>query len=534
MHSVSDDLWQLWEDNRTNTGHLAIRSCPRAIKATRWTCFSPAQILSPSPPSVSWIHSMSAFPWYLDQPQTSMESFIPPPEEEDDTIHEPSVILTPTGTRRPIAKLPVELVIRIMRSGLDRRSQISLSKVSTGFRDVSFLLPELWTDISPKFPLEKDQLEYWKWSITNSRAAPLDIKLNINVPNQGPLSEVYQSQGFPLLLPELVANAARWRTFKLATDLPAVMTLFLAGVKPVAVFSRLENLSLSCAGPTVTHSAAWFTDVGSGEPSQVIPTLQRLALSRVWTRHPRVALNSLVDLNIIGDMGGSLPSLEETTDMLKSSPNLEVLSLVSAPPPSYNLFPPPVTNGALHVILPRLRSLTFRGLSKFSGICILPLLHLPALEEFHLENYMAWYGRFLTTSGAPEDYSSLIQTITSLNMPWERPSDPFTAPPGPQWSQGKLKTLTLGCVTAEAMPLLDWLSFMRELVILRAQFSDVDLLRVLQDGNVCPRLQVLYVEGIMNPATRYELEQVTRARPNLRVRVEASLPGLGRLFRSGS
>ena len=82
------------------------------------------------------------------------------------------------------------------------------------------------------------------------------------------------------------------------------------------------------------------------------------------------------------------------------------------------------------------------------------------------------------------------------------------------------------------MPLLDWLSFMHELTTLRVQFSDVDLLRVLQDGNVCPQLQTLHVEGFMDPAIRSELERVMRGRPNLEVCVEATLAGADRTFRS--
>jgi len=434
---------------------------------------------------------------------------------------------------RPITKLPFELITHIMRCGLDSLSQRSLFQVSRGFRDVSFLLPEFWSTIVPKFPLEKDQLDYWKESIVNSKTAPLDVKLN--VPNRNPSSEVDQSQGFFPLFLELAIHATRWRTFVLVTESPAPMNEFLKGITPVAAFPQLEILRLACAEPIDVRDAARSTYDGLGEPSLVMPRLRNLALWNVWACHPRGIPNDLVDLKIIGDLFGTTPPLEEIIAMLKSSPNLEVLCLTVAPPPFNDLSPPPVTNEALHVVLPRLRSLTFRGLSRTAGVYFLPLLHLPALEEFHLENTLAWLDRCINVPDRPqipEDYSSVIQIITYLNMPWARSSNVFTAPPGPQWPQGKLKEVTLSWVTAEAMPLFEWLSFMRELTTLRIQFSDVDLLRVLQDGDLCPQLQTLHVEGCMDQPTRDELERVVRARSNLEVLIGATLTGSGHIFSS--
>jgi len=444
----------------------------------------------------------------------------------------PSPVVARYDVQYPIAKLPVELVIHIMRSGLDIPSQRSLSQISRGFRDMSFLVPEFWSTIVPKFPLDKDQLDYWKWSLANSKTVPLDIKLNIL--ERDPFSEVDQNQGFLLLLPELVSNATRWCTFELVTEPFAPMNLFLTEIIPVTVFPQLETLRLACAESIATHNAASFTDSRPGEPRQVMPRLRSLTLWNVWRSYPGGILNGLVNLQLIGDLDGNVAPLEEIVNTLKSSPNLEVLCLTAAPPPISTLSPLPVTNEALHVLLPRLRSLTFRGLSKMAGICILPLLHLPILEEFHLEDTSAWLDRSVDVPDRPripEDYSSVIQIITFLNMPWGGSGNVFAAPTGPQWPQGKLKELTLSWVTAEAMSLLDWLSFMNGLTTLRTKFSDVDLLRVLQDANVCPQLQALYVEGFMDPATRNELERVMRARPNLEVSVEATLAGAGHISR---
>ena len=439
----------------------------------------------------------------------------------------------PYNPQHTIAKLPTELIIHVMRSGLDSPSQRSLSQVSRSFRDISFLVPEFWSAIVPKFPLVKDQLDYWKRSIVNSKAAPLDIKLNI--PNQSPPSEVCRGQGFLLLFVELVINAARWRTFELVTQSLGPMDLFLADLIPAAVFPQLETLRLTCAEPLDIHDATWFTGGGTGGPNAVMPKLRNLALCNVWMRYPRGTLNDLVDLKLTGELIGTMPPLKETVGMLKSSPNLEVLWITAASPPIDDLSLPPLTNDTLHVILPRLRSLTFGGLSRLAAICILPLLHLPALEEFRLESASARLDRstdVLDRPRVPEDYSSVIQILTYLNMPWERSSDVFAAPTGPQWPQGKLKELTLSWVTAEAIALLDWLSFMRELTTLRIQFFDMDLLRVLQDENVCPQLQALYVEGFMDPTTHDELERVMRGRPNLEVCVEAALADAGHAFRS--
>ena len=453
-------------------------------------------------------------------------------------VHLPSGALSqmkaPYGTlppvKRPVTQLPVELVIHIIRSGLDLHSQRSLSQVSRAFRDISFLIPEFWSTVVPKFPLEQDQLDYWKRSIVNSKAAPLDITLTI--PGRNPSSEANQSQGFRSLFLELAINAARWRTFELVTEDPAPMDLFLTGSISVATFPQLENLRLACAEPIDTRDAAWFANGRHEEPSPVMPRLRNLTLWNVWARYPRGILNDLVDLKLLGDLLGITPPLEDIVDVLKSSPNLEVLSLTAAPPLISNLSPPPFTNDALHVVLPRLRSLTFRGLSRMAGISILPLLHLPALEVFRLENTLAWLERSMDVPSPqiPEDYSSVIQIIAYLNMPWERSTNVFVAPPGPQWPQGKLKELTLSWVTAEAMHLLDWLSFMHELTTLRTHFSDVDLFRVLQDERVCPQLQALYVEGFIDPATSSELERVMHVRPNLEVSVEAIMAGTGHIF----
>ena len=457
-------------------------------------------------------------------------------QAEAGVIHRPRDVPSPTvashNTQHLIAKLPIELIVHIIRSGLDPPSQRSLSQVSRIFRYIFFFVPEFWSTIVPKFPLENDQLDYWRRSLANSKTAPLDVKLTI--PDQNPFSEVDQGQGFLSLLPDLVINMARWRTFEFVAELPGLMDLFLNEIIPVAVFPQLENLRLACVEPIDTHDAAWFANDRSGEPSTIMPRLRNFGLWNVWMRYPRGILDDLVELRLIGDLGTMLP-LEEIVGMLKSSPNLEVLCITADSPPINNLSPPPVTNETLHVALPRLRSLTFRGLSRIAAITILPLLHLPALEEFHLENTLAWLSGSTDVPDRlrmPEDYSSVVQIITYLNMPWERPSDVFTAPAGPQWPQGKLKELTLSWVTAEATPFLDWLSFMRELTTLRVQFSDVDLLRVLQDGNVCPQLQTLHVEGFMDPAIRSELERVMRGRPNLEVCVEATLAGADRTFRS--
>ena len=438
-----------------------------------------------------------------------------------------------TSVESPITKLPVEIIVHIMRSGLDPLSQRSLSQVSRGFRDVSFLIPEFWSPIVPKFPLEQDQLDYWKRSIVNSKTALLDIKLTILGRNLS--SEGDQSQGFLPLFLELVIHSIRWRSFMLVTQLPAPMGVFLRETIPVADFPRLENLRLVCAEPIDTHEAAWSIHGRLGEPSPVMPRLRNLTLWNVWARHPGGILNDLVTLKIIGDLLGTMPPLEEVIGMLKSSPNLEVLSLTAAPPQFNDLHHPPAHNEALHVVLPRLRSFTFRGLSRMAGICILPLLHLPALEEFRLENALAWLNSCIGVPDhpqVPENYSSVIQIITYLNLPWRKSGDVFTAPPGPQWSQEKLKEVTLSWVTAEAMPLFEWLSFMRELTTLRTQFSDTDLLRVIQDENLCPQLQRLHVGGFMDSVARDELERVMLARPNLEVFVDATMPDTGRILSS--
>ena len=440
---------------------------------------------------------------------------------------------THTLVRCPIAKLPIEILIHIVRSGLDPPSKRSLSRVSRGFRDVSFLIPEFWSTIVPKFPLEDDQLDYWKGSIVNSKTVPLDIRINIS--EKCSCSEVDQTRGLLPLFLELINHSSRWRTFTLVTEYPGPMDAFLREATSVAVFPQLEGLSLACAEPLATHEAAWSIRGKHGEPSPIIPRLRTLTLWNVWTCHPLGILCNLVDLKIIGDLLGTTPPLGEIIDVLKSSPNLERLYLTAALPPLNDLYPPPVTNESLHVILPRLRSLTFRGLSRMAGISILPLLHLPVLEEFRLENALAWLEGCVDSSHrpqAPEDYSPVLQVLTLLNIPWQKSSDVFTAPPGPQWSYGKLKEVTLSWVTAEVMPLFEWLAFMHELTTLRSHFSDTDLLRVLQDRNVCPRLQTLYMEGFMDPVTRNELERVMCARPDLEILVDATLPGSGQIFSS--
>lgn len=429
----------------------------------------------------------------------------------------------------PIARLPVEILIHIVRSGLDLPSKRSLSRVSRGFRDLSFLIPELWSTIVPKFPLEDDQLDYWKGSIANSKTVPLDV--TINICEQSSCSEVDQTKKglLPLFL-ELVNHSNRWRAFALVTECPESMDMFLREAITVASFPQLENLRLACAEPRAIHEVAWSVHGKPGEPNPIMPRLRTLTLWNVWACYPRETLSNLVDLKIIGDFLGAMPPLGEIINALKSSPNLETLYLTAALPSLDDLYPPPVTNEALHVVLPRLRSLTFRGLSRMAGISILPLLHLPVLEEFRLENALAWLDSCADSPHhprVPEDYSPVFQVITFLNMPWQRSSDLFTAPPGPQWSYGKLKEVTLSWITAEVMPLFEWLAFMHELTTLRSHFSNTDLLKVLQDKTVCPQLQTLYVEGFMDPATRNELERVMCARPDLEVLVDATLPGSG-------
>ena len=433
---------------------------------------------------------------------------------------------THTPIECPIARLPVEILIHIVRSGLDLPSKRSLSQVSRSFRDLSFLIPEFWSIIVPKFPLEDDQLDYWKRSIANSKTVPLDVSINIS--EQFSCSEVDQTKGLLPLFLELINHSNRWRTFALVTECPEPMDMFLREVNPVAGFPQLENLRLACAEPRAIHGRP-------GEPNPIMPRLRTLTLWNIWACHPRGTLCNLVDLKIIGDLLGTMPPLGEIINALKSSPNLERLYLTAALPPLNDLHPPPVTNEALHVVLPRLRSLTFRGLSRMAGISILPLLHLPVLEEFRLENALAWLDGCMDSPHhprVPEDYSPVFQVITFLNIPWQRSSDVFTAPPGPQWSYGKLKEVTLSWVTAEVMPLFEWLAFMHGLTTLRSHFSDTDLLRVLQDRAVCPQLQTLYVEGFMDPVTRNELERVMCARPDLEVLVDATLPGSGQIFSS--
>ena len=415
-----------------------------------------------------------------------------------------------------IAKLPVELLVRIMRSGLDFSSQHSLSRVSRGFRDARLIVPEFWSTIVPKFPLREDQLQYWSTSITNSGSAPLDIKLTIRDTTYG----IDPTQGFLPLFLELVVHVARWRTFVFVTDFPRTMKQFLTETMPVAVFPQLESLKLACAGSAFTRRAAWSALGDPGESSPVVPRLRDLALWNVWACNPRGVLTDLVDLEITGDLIGISPPIKEIVAMLNSSPNLETLSITILPPSLSRSPPPPTTNEPLRVVLPKLRSLTFRGSSRTAGVYILPLLHLPSLERLHLENSRAW-----TTVQAPEDYSSVIRIITQLNMPRPRPGDLFPVPPGPQWSHWKLKEVTLSWVMAAAEPLFEWLSFMHELATLRVRSSNLDPLRVLRDGKLCPLLQTLHVEGPVDSATRNELERVMRTRPDLDVFVEATPAG---------
>jgi len=144
-----------------------------------------------------------------------------------------------------IMSIPNEILIRVMQlalpgSGLPHdtfSAALKLSHVSRRFRFVAHRTSELWTAICPKFPLGRDQAQFWTDTLERSGGRLIDIVINTEVGLGGAI------QSYKAFLGAVVCRFIRWRKFEITSN-PWQPTGFFPDRSQRLVLPGLEELAL--------------------------------------------------------------------------------------------------------------------------------------------------------------------------------------------------------------------------------------------------------------------------------------------------
>lgn len=255
---------------------------------------------------------------------------------------------------------------------------LELSHVSRHFRLIAHNTSELWTFICPKFPLAYDQVTFWLDVLARSGVRPLDIAIEVRLKHLGAM------EPYEIFLRAMVEYSDRWRKLEITSRTWELIDLFLRRSQHLALLPQLEELTLyhtEDPGRTTNREeedlTPRFHNVLFGRDT-FAPKLYTIKLGATYFDHSRMwsLANNLVELhfgNHTYPPSSDVP--QRIVDLLRESPNLQVLTLTSMNVQLTNL-PAPVE-------LSRLRRLEYRGFPHVA-MQLLSLLRVPALEVLDL------------------------------------------------------------------------------------------------------------------------------------------------------
>jgi len=285
---------------------------------------------------------------------------------------------------------------------------LKLSHVSRRFRLVAHSASELWTAVCPKFPLGRDQAQFWTDALERSGERLIDIVINAEAGFRGAI------QPYKAFLGAVVCRSNRWRKFEITSNPWEPTKLFLDKSRRL-VLPGLEELTLHHSEDLgrganqededmtpIFHNTVFGEDV-------VAPMLKIIKLGATYLDYSRMQslAKNLIELHIENHTYPRTSYAPEMIiDMLRASPELRVLTFTNLNIEFDNRLRP--------VELQYLHRLEFRGFSH-SAVHLFPLLRLPSLEALRLgERRPATNLETVTMTPVPAADSSIMRVLTSL------------------------------------------------------------------------------------------------------------------------
>ena len=212
---------------------------------------------------------------------------------------------------------------------------ITISHVSSRWREIAISTRALWTSIILSFPIFPSQLLRSQIWLSRSHPLPIDIFLDFRDPSWDWEED---SLGVPLelmapVLKFLLADVKRWRHFELLTDTWAPIFAFLQDTRDVDAAPLLRSISLSRCNAYFASKGAVFQPVQFQDPIPLfgglaLDALRDVSLVGVHVDWAQSSLRNLTSLRFKYHASGVMPSLDQFIDILSGCPELRHLSIV--------------------------------------------------------------------------------------------------------------------------------------------------------------------------------------------------------------
>ena len=292
----------------------------------------------------------------------------------------------PPPSSSHLNSIPNEILTSVMQLTLPGPSlphdtfsaALKLSHVSRRFRLVAYSVSEFWIAVRPKFPLGRDQAQFWTDVLERSGERFIDIVINIEAGLGGVI------QPFKTFMGAVVCRSNYWRRFEITSNPWEPIDLFLDQSRRL-VLPGLEKLTLRHLndpdrGSSLEdeESTPIFHNASFGNDVTVAPVLKIIELGATYLNYSRMRslTKNLIELHIENHTCPCTSyALEMIIDMLRASPELRTVTFTNLNI-EFDNRPQPVE-------LERLNWLEFRGFSQ-SAVHLFPLLRLPSLEVLRL------------------------------------------------------------------------------------------------------------------------------------------------------
>ncbi|KAF5376932.1 hypothetical protein D9615_007298 [Tricholomella constricta] len=320
-----------------------------------------------------------------------------------------SCVLQPPSSHLP-NELLSEIFLLAAHNADDRYGTIStpitVSQVSTRWRNVAISTGKLWNTIIITFPTSRGQISRAITWLKRSMPYPLDFFLDFRDPSWNwelaESSHAFRWQDMEAILRLLIVHVRRWRRFELLTDTWAPIFTFLHYSRRVDSAPILETLSLSRCNAFFATKDATFAPVEMRRPlplfgGLVMDRLREVSLTGVhvdWTASSLCHLTSLEFKYLASDV---TPSKNEFIDILNACPDLRHLTIIGRGPQT-RILPSsgnasPADESTTDVVpkppqiieLSHLTSFTFGFVDSSYALEVLSMFSFPAIKKFVLE-----------------------------------------------------------------------------------------------------------------------------------------------------
>jgi hypothetical protein len=302
-------------------------------------------------------------------------------------------VRNPTTT---IHSLPNEVLTEVFIAAIftseDSRLDVPdiLSHVSSRWRAVVLNTSLFWTFIVVTFPFAAKQIARAKVALARSRNRPIDVHIDVRDPEWTWESDedrhAVRSVDMVEIMEWLGPSHLRWKSLSVFTDNWEPMHTFLAYTTMFSSLPALETLSLNRCN---AYAGLPGTTPGSFPPTELfggnahLPKLRHVVLSGVHIDYSCSGFKDLLSLDLRHQSHGVSPTLQELHQILRTSPELNTLSLVALSPSCSHGIEELKDTPA---VMSHLKRLALGWWNVEDAVELLEVFRIPVVEELSLED----------------------------------------------------------------------------------------------------------------------------------------------------